>query len=160
MYLHFQLAGANHYIVTSERNHVYAFGLNEYGQCGNDLLGVRYTWKSLAKHDYGKKTSELIEDRPWKLVTYDVNDFWENDDNWEIEKVACGDNHTVLLTKDNRIFTFGYNRWNQCSTIKKDDTIGLPLWFSKELELGVSEDSVVTDIIALNNGTLIAIEDN
>ena len=77
-----------------------------------------------------------------------------------VEKAACGNNHSIVLTKDNEIYTFGNNKYYQCYSQPDGSVINplgvpCPRLFSKKQELGISEHSLCTDIIALNYGTLI-----
>ena len=78
--------GWHHNLVLSKDNKVYAFGRNEYGQCGVD--GEDMTLPKLVDGLEGV----------------------------EIEKIGCGANHSVVGSKDGKWFMFGRNDKNQCLT--------------------------------------------
>ena len=155
-------AGEKHFVVIADNADCYTFGMNACGQCGDGFAySEQYDPETVS---YGPHLStQQNRDRdslplycvetPYKLMN-DVND---HDLPLKIEQVSCGNIHTVLLTKDNRIFTMGNNYSHQCSTINEDEIVTRPYWFRKELELGISEESVCTMIRALNYGTLIGI---
>ena len=46
---------------------------------------------------------------------------------------SCGYNHTILLSNKNTVITFGYNKYNQCSTLITDEYIISPHILSSEM---------------------------
>ena len=52
---------------------------------------------------------------------------------------------------------FGNNEYYQCSTFNVSENVSIPFWVRKESELRISEESICSWILGLNNGTLIAI---
>ena len=72
---------------------------NRFGQCGNKLRG------------------DHVND-PYLLSL--------NDETECIVKVSCGDRHTLLLINKNNIYSFGWNKYNQCTISVKDECISSP----------------------------------
>jgi alpha-tubulin suppressor-like RCC1 family protein len=79
--------------------HVYSWGYNYFGQ-----LGLEYT------ENYHNlfKTRSLKEKEP-KIVNIKP----ENNDLVFITKISCGSNHSLLLSKDGNIYSFGDNKFGQ-----------------------------------------------
>ena len=68
-----------------------------------------------------------------------------------------GQGHTVLLTNNNNIITFGNNKYKQCSVLNKKDKIATPYYMNKSKEIGIDSDSFIERVIALNFETIIII---
>ncbi|KAK0425501.1 hypothetical protein QR680_009238 [Steinernema hermaphroditum] len=85
-------AGDDHFVALTSAGCVYAWGRNEYGQCGTGDTGDHKQPK-IIKHLSSMKTVS----------------------------VSCGGNHTVALTKDGRLFSFGYNVFGQLGTGRKEE---------------------------------------
>ena len=132
-------AGSYHFAAISRDNICYTFGNNECGQCGYDddsKPQVMFTYYLTPAYD---KPYELKECK-------------------NVDSVSCGNKHTVILTKDNKIYTMGANGSRQCSSLDNARNIyNFPHLFSKQKELGMSENSVCEWVLGLYNATLIAI---
>merc|ERR1712228_26581 len=78
-------AGNYHSLILLENGHIYAFGANQYGELGDMTLN-----RSLVP----KRIESLIEH---KMI-----------------QVSAGAHHSVAISKDGLLFTFGYNFSGQC----------------------------------------------
>jgi alpha-tubulin suppressor-like RCC1 family protein len=67
---------------------IYEWGLNNNGQLGDGTTGV------------GKPTPALLQGIPPLPVGLNVDN---------IKSISCGQNHTILLTKDGFVYSVGYN---------------------------------------------------
>uniref|UniRef100_A0A1I8AKH5 HECT domain-containing protein n=1 Tax=Steinernema glaseri TaxID=37863 RepID=A0A1I8AKH5_9BILA len=85
-------AGDDHFVAVTSAGFVYAWGRNEYGQCG---------------------TGDTTDHAKPKLV--------KQLNTMKTVSVSCGGNHTVALTKDGRLFSFGYNVFGQLGTGRKEE---------------------------------------
>ena len=81
--------GWNHNLVLSTDDKVYAFGKNDYGQCGVEL-----------DENVNMTTPVLVQGL----------------DGVKVMKIRCGANHSVVQGKDGKWFMFGKNDKNQCLT--------------------------------------------
>ena len=73
---------------------------------------------------------------------------------------SLGEDHTVLLTNQNQVITFGDNTYHKCSSMVKAERILEPHIVSKTKEIGILETSFVENVLALNNTTLIFMNPN
>ena len=120
--------GYNSICAMDENHNIYTFGYNRYFQCG---VNRKYVYK------------------PYKL---DSSKFKE-----EIESIHCGNYHTILLTINNNLVTFGSNRFGQCLLDQHTNIIKSPTFINKKSILPKD----FTDIIAVipgSNFTLLAVE--
>ena len=122
--------GATHGLVITNNKQCYSFGENRYGQCGT-----------------GTKSWEHYITEP-HLINL-VNNY--------VVQMSCGFDHSVLLTNDNRVYSFGDNNQNQCSSVCKDNTILLPYYLDKQKEFKISSKSYVDRILASTEQTIIII---
>jgi alpha-tubulin suppressor-like RCC1 family protein len=88
-----------HSMALTDCGHVYSWGYNYFGQ-----LGLEYTEGS---HNLFK-TRSFKEKEP-KIVNINP----ENNDSVFITKISCGSHHSLLLSKDGNIYSFGYNEFGQ-----------------------------------------------
>ena len=73
-----------------------------------------------------------------------------------IEKCSLGANHTLLLTKNNQIFSFGGNEKNQCSRRISKSQIRTPhLITEKELD----SNNLILDVVAGNEFSVFILHD-
>ena len=127
-------AGYCHNLCVDTDGNGYLFGMNNCGQIGDgapiddDYGGVRIPFK----------INGLIHEN-------------------KIVDGSCGDEHTVLLTNDNQIITFGDNTDNQCS-LSGDYRILKPYTLRKVDDIGVVENSFVEKVMAINCVTIIFID--
>ena len=120
-------AGASFVLCLTDKNTVYSFGTNWTGQCGYN--------------------TERDND---KMQPYNI------DVDVDIIDIICGGHHSILLTKQNNIYTFGYNKYNQCSSICTARAIFVPHMSDKVNELG--NDYFITKIYALYYETIYIID--
>jgi len=76
--------GFRHTIVLTSNNEVFAWGDNEWGQIGNNI------------------SSEV-------LIPYKINEFIGE----KVEAISCGSNHSLALTENGCVYSWGYNRYGQ-----------------------------------------------
>ena len=129
--------------------------MNDNGQCGdNRKSSKKLNWQQKINDNEMKMQNQRCTyyrvDVPYLLKQ-------KGEGIIKIDHVSCGNLHTVILTTDNRILTMGNNTYYQCSTFNVSENILSPFWLRKESELGIAEESVCSWILALNYGTLIAI---
>lgn len=79
-------AGANHSVALKENGEVWTFGVNRYGQFG---------------HSTNAGTGVNTPNKVAKMVYQNV------------EQIEAGYAHTLLLTKEDVIWSFGHNRYGQ-----------------------------------------------
>jgi alpha-tubulin suppressor-like RCC1 family protein len=91
--------GFLHSMALTDCGHVYSWGYNNCGQ-----LGIEYTeyYHNLFK----TKSFEIKEPKIVNIKT-------ENNDSVFITKISCGSHHSLLLSKDGNIYSFGYNKFGQ-----------------------------------------------
>lgn len=124
--------GKFHSMVISEKGKCYTFGLNSFGNLGNNKIT-----------SYGEGIAEPQE------IRLDL-------DEDVIIDSSSGENHNLLLTKKNKIICFGDNSNNQCCINNKKQIIS-PYIISKEKELGITEINVVEKVICLSNESRIIV---
>ena len=109
----------------------FLFGKNNFGQIGNNTL-----------------EREIYE--PFELKLDDnLNDY--------IIDGMLGEKHSVLLTYNNNIITFGNNSFKQCSVLSSLTEIREPHILSKPMEILIAENTFIEKVIALNHETIIII---
>eukprot|EP01083_Nonionella_stella_P162034 531494_1 len=129
-------SGANHVAVISESCKLYLWGCNEYGQLGDGTQKARNKAKQLLLKN------EVIKD------------------------VECGGNHTVMITKERKVFVCGCNEYYQCQqqnmkSNKKHNhrnVIVKPRLFTFENQPDI--DQQIQRIFAGHNSTFVAVDTN
>jgi alpha-tubulin suppressor-like RCC1 family protein len=96
-------AGESHSMIMTISPKLYAFGKNLYGQLG---LGQP---DSVFNHYINFPTLNLISCQH------------------KIQKVSCGGDHTILLTEDNQVITFGLNVFGQLGIGKFSHLTSIPI---------------------------------
>jgi alpha-tubulin suppressor-like RCC1 family protein len=91
--------GFHHSMALTDCGHVYSWGDNDCGQ-----LGLEYTECS---HNLFKTRS--FKEKDPKIVNIKT----ENNDSVYIMKISCGSAHSLLLSKDGNIYSFGNNKFGQ-----------------------------------------------
>jgi alpha-tubulin suppressor-like RCC1 family protein len=87
--------GRCHSVVVSEEGHVFTFGHQEFGQLGNGVID--------------KDKINEVPTRLDSLVKEKVVD------------VACGLDHTIVLTAKNELYAWGFSQEGQCGTGRAGD---------------------------------------
>jgi alpha-tubulin suppressor-like RCC1 family protein len=90
--------GWRHSMALTECGHVYSWGWNEFGQ-----LGIGNTVKS---------------NEPKFVAVID-----ENECNVFIEKISCGSDHSLLLSRDGYIYAFGWNTSGELGNQKEENEL-------------------------------------
>ncbi|KAM9943093.1 hypothetical protein ACTFIT_006491 [Dictyostelium discoideum] len=85
-------------IVSTVDNGVYIFGMNDRGQCN----GILPSSSSSSSSSSGKLIIEPIENKSLNNI--------------EIKKLSSGWGHTLLLTSDGELLSWGSNQHGQCGT--------------------------------------------
>ena len=135
--------GAGHIIVLANNSRVYSWGCNRLGQLGlnleqenitmpheiDDLRGKNienifwgaghsfaldsygsvYSWGASADYQTGHNQNEVDIYSP-KRIDFDILN------GHKIKDIACGIKHTLMLTTDNEVISFGwteYGQWGQ-----------------------------------------------
>eukprot|EP01084_Bolivina_argentea_P123208 218345_1 len=119
------ICGAKHSGVLDLENNIYLFGANNAGQIGKS-----------------KEERDVFEAVIPPMLK-----------NMKIESLDCGSRHTVVLNESNQIYTFGFNRYKQCSVIMKVRYIYEP-YLLKKSEIGITKGSVI-QIVAGSYSTLV-----
>ena len=104
--------GNNHALALTQTGKVYAWGYNECGQ-----LGLKHT----------------INVRKPKLIEMPNND--------RVKQISCGNYHSLLLTTDGSIYSFGFNVHGQLGH-KNEENVNIPTL--------IETSSKFTEILAFN----------
>ena len=119
-------------LVITINNDCYMFGDNQYGNIGN-----------------GKRHDCVYE--PYKVYVANNKSssnskFIDGDTTWQ---------HTLLMTKDRQIVSFGSNKYNECSSMVTDKIITSPYIINKRIELNIPNDCYIAKVYASYNRSLI-----
>ena len=129
--------GNSHSLCIDDDGLLWLFGRNQFGQIGNGYV---------SEWDDGIFKPHLFQS---------LNDKFKN---ISIASASCGLNHTIILTKStNKIYAFGENYYNQCSTKLNDHLINYPELLTRE-EIGVDQNCFIKRVIAGYAATIIIIE--
>eukprot|EP00483_Globobulimina_turgida_P007546 UN07560 len=114
------LCGSTHSLCMALNGNIYLFGHSSLGQIGD---GVRR-----------ERNTVLNDSSDGVFIPYSfhANDKFKH---VNIMDAACGTNHNVLLSTDNKVITFGDNKYRQCSSVL----------FEKHIEI-VNRPYVLNDI--------------
>merc|ERR1712154_680081 len=132
--------GLFHSVVITDDGRCYSFGSNFFGNLGNGL-----------STNYGEGISE-----PYKL---DIN-YKE----YTIIDVSCGSNHNLLLTQNNAMHQCSRININKSKDSNNDNnnypkqTMAFPFILSKAEEFGLSNNSMIEQIICLHDTSLVLID--
>eukprot|EP01083_Nonionella_stella_P096617 271665_1 len=142
--------GYRHSAVMDSDGFVYCFGNNEYGQIGN---GNEIHLTAPHKIKWMKLNHLIDEENCDSLMLLEQME--RNEGKWiEAVDVTCGDNHTLILTKDNRVYTFGLNDHYQCSSFCDENCVDVPYWLQRE-EIGIPQNCFISRVIGGISTTLI-----
>merc|ERR1739841_412425 len=104
--------GDHHTLCFDAKGVVYAHGNNEHGQVG-----------------CSEKKYESFVSLPTKCVLPN------NGKSRVIVDIDVGAYHSLLLSADNQIYSFGNNDCNQCSTLLNHKKIHAPHWLNQKTEI-------------------------
>ncbi len=123
------VAGFNHALIVTTEGYAYSFGNNIRGQLGDGTTSDR--------------------NKPVKISDNPESGFI----NENVEKVAAGDNHSLVLKADGNVYSFGRNNYMQLGNGTTSDS-NKPVKVSDNLESGFT-NGTVKEIAAGNNHSLI-----
>nr|CAH8870654.1 unnamed protein product [Trichobilharzia regenti] len=116
------VAGGWHSFVLTVSGSLYAWGSNKYGQLGLTYFGSSPSDQSELSWKYSNSTSGA-DDREYRNRSDSPEDSSRSNvpvptsvkslQRHEIVYLACGEQHTVALTRDGGVFTFGAGRHGQ-----------------------------------------------
>ena len=163
--------GGTFTLCITEEDKLWGFGSNRSGQLLMDpnimnryltepTLNLKFKDDRVVGIACGRNFSVVIDDEGIAyasqirgLYTADITKIGK----YTIESVDCGDEHCIMLTKDNQIVTFGANSYHQCSPWRKDKKIKEPYVLSRE-EIGIHKRCRVERVIADQFSSLILVE--
>ncbi|KAF9434396.1 hypothetical protein BGZ76_008095 [Entomortierella beljakovae] len=96
--------GADFTMVLSDKGQLWAFGSPEYGQLGNKTNG-QYLQQSNRLVHIPQTSPVLVAALKDKVVT----------------QVACGTNHTIALTDDGMVYSWGFGGYGRLGHAKQED---------------------------------------
>lgn len=144
--------GFYHSLCVDSYGKCYLFGSNSSGQIGNgNSTHINGGMDNDTIHIHNKRESNLCTVKKPFLFQNENNKAFEH---ILIEDGSCGDQHTVLLTTDNQVLTFGSNVNNECSSKLLAFQVDIPYLLTKE-EIGITEKYSIEKVLAANRNTLI-----
>ena len=114
--------------------------------CG--YSAIQYFW-----YNYPPKTPSATTSKS-KSGTSKGNKSQRIFKNVRIHSGSLSDLHTILLTFDNEIITFGSNHTHQCSHLRQENMIQLPSIINK-LQGGIDQHLQIDSVIAAGSATLL-----
>eukprot|EP01084_Bolivina_argentea_P280525 479750_1 len=126
--------GSGHTICLDDNGNCYTFGWNKYSQCGHNCTDKLNN--KMHKIDLGYEFSSRIVD------------------------MDGGFAHSVILNDENKVFTFGYNIYKQCSVVNKSQKIHSPYYVSKSKEMMIEESVFIEKVMTMPDSTLIVVNSN
>ncbi len=104
--------GSSFVILVTDDDDIYMMGNNQYGQLG---LGSAGKSKSPATDNCTEQegASDEMASQQHHMDVFD-RFIHVNDLNVEVKLVACGANHTLLVTNDNEVYACGANMFGEC----------------------------------------------
>jgi|TARA_B110000285_G_C14737930_1_gene429471 alpha-tubulin suppressor-like RCC1 family protein len=84
--------GAKHSLILSKRGELFSIGSNSQGQLGLNDRELEYTTAPLLIQDFQTLGAQ-------------------------VEQLACGANHNLVLTRDGQLFSWGSNQHGECGQI-------------------------------------------
>eukprot|EP00340_Litonotus_pictus_P005960 CAMPEP_0170526504 /NCGR_PEP_ID=MMETSP0209-20121228/11893_1 /TAXON_ID=665100 ORGANISM="Litonotus pictus, Strain P1" /NCGR_SAMPLE_ID=MMETSP0209 /ASSEMBLY_ACC=CAM_ASM_000301 /LENGTH=540 /DNA_ID=CAMNT_0010816349 /DNA_START=141 /DNA_END=1763 /DNA_ORIENTATION=+ len=133
--------GHDHIMILNDKGEVYGMGDDSFGQLG---LGTFTDERERQMKSYGNFIIRR-EKLPKKSLAQNI------------EKIACGDNHTIFLDKDSHVYGCGYNRYLQLSNDQsyRDKIIGL----NKPTSISKMNSSLIVSDVVLNTNTVKRVVD-
>eukprot|EP01084_Bolivina_argentea_P074862 135777_1 len=123
--------GKHHSLCISNNGKAFTFGINTYGNLGNGKA-TGYGVSNSIPYEISKEFGFIIDG-------------------------SCGENHNLLLNKNNKIICFGNNSRKQCTKMNKIKVM-TPLFVSKRKELGLNHNSFIEKVTCLKNESLIFVD--
>ena len=117
--------GDFHVLCLDSKGTVYAHGYNQHGQVG--CFEKRY---------------EKAVSLPTRCVLP------KNGKSQIIVDIDAGAYHSLLLSADNQVYSFGNNECNQCSTLLNHTKISSPYWLNHKTEIKCLGDDASKNNIA------------
>lgn len=135
--------GANHVVIQNEKNELYVYGSNFYGQLGlgdnknrDNFEKVVYDFQNCVKNVYCGRYYTIVENEKNELYACGSNSYGQlglNDKKdrniftkikhgfSDIKYISCGNDHTVIQNGKNEIFACGSNENGQIGFGKNKD---------------------------------------
>ena len=181
-------AGYDHHLFVDQNQRLITFGENDLGQSHSDkdIKVVQHPAihpyfqdnKIKINHIDAANTSSLyidIDGRCYlfahgaqgKFGTGETNNAYydpvifnsnKHMENRKIIDGALGEYHIVLLSNNNELITCGGNEYHQCSSIIDDQLVLDPYIVSKTKEIGISETSVIENVMTILCTTIIFVD--
>ena len=173
------IVGANHTVVLTQANRLWVCGYNAFGQLGLGDKEPRATFTAVPWPEDRGRIQQVIADGTHTLVLTQNNRLWvcgANDsgqlglgdkepratftavpwpeDRGRIQQVIAGNNHTVVLTQDNRLWVCGFNFFGQLGLGDKEPRANFTTVPWPE------NHGRIHQIIAGDNHTVVLIQDN
>ena len=137
--------GKYHNISIDNNGNIYSWGNGSYGQ-----LGINNIY-SLSKNDDGFYYQPI----PYKLKEL-------KDNNIYIMKAACGNDHSLILSTEGKIYSFGANNYGQLSLTNNDNIKlynNIPFIDTPTRVEGIIKDKIIT-YISCGNHFCMVIDNN
>ena len=118
-------SGHYHNLAIDEKDRIWSWGQNRYGQCGDGTLGTVYEPKLIRS---------LIDDK--------------------IKKIECGANHSYAMTMDNRHYLWGSNKYCECLLFSGEEKVKIPMEVEMDIDEIFLGDRDTKWIVRGNDGYL------
>mmetsp|Transcript_14397 Transcript_14397/g.35955 ORF Transcript_14397/g.35955 Transcript_14397/m.35955 type:complete len:2085 (-) Transcript_14397:337-6591(-) len=116
-------AGDQHFLALSEDGLVFSWASsNEFGQCGRGVVSTKKTLPSVVSFASAASTQGLVKTAA--LLTKSTEDLLVNQVHpatfaiahsaFRAKQIACGENHSLILTESGEVYAFGSNVHGQC----------------------------------------------
>eukprot|EP01084_Bolivina_argentea_P214156 363618_1 len=179
-------AGSYHNLCISENNKLYVFGKNSYNNCGMPTLATVCTpmlqpyfkdkdvifMDTKSTHSlvidseniaylFGENGSNQVRKSRTEVDSIQCICVFQKENksfkNVLIEQGCCGNSHTILLSRDNRLIGFGANTNHQVSARVGYSPVANPHLITKE-EIGVKDEHPILRVVAGDYTTLVIVE--
>ena len=139
--------GSGHTFCLDDHGNLYCFGWNKYGQCGQQ------NYDNNQDDDDGiNKRKRLCIFKPFKVILGDTSNC--------VVDMNGGFAHSAVLNDKNKLYTFGYNIYKQCSVNNPMKKIYFPYYVSKTKEILIQETDFIEKVVTLPDSTLIVVNCN
>ena len=103
-----------------------------------------------------EKGDQHFLDEPYNVVLPMLS-VEDDDDEYGIV-LCCGYSHNLLITNRNRVYSWGFNKYRQCTVIHSDESVISPHLIDKQKEIGIDITDYIHKIIALPAESIIVID--